>query len=75
MTGFSVTNLTEQVVTVTYPVSKFGTCISERLDRERIGGCTQLPVVVEEHRGLYPPSSCSHRIGELELPSGCSLRN
>jgi hypothetical protein len=32
-------------------------------------------VVAGEHKGLYPPSSCSQRIGDLELPSGCSLRN
>jgi hypothetical protein len=39
------------------------------------GGCSHLLVVDEELRGLYPPSGCSHRIGELELPSDCSLRN
>jgi hypothetical protein len=39
----------------------------------RIGGCSHLSIVVKEHRGLYPLSGCSKRIGELELPSGCSL--
>jgi hypothetical protein len=52
VTGFSVTDLTEQVVTVTYSVSTFGTYISGRLDGERIGGCSHLPVVAGEHRGL-----------------------
>jgi hypothetical protein len=52
MTGFSVTDLTEQVVTVTYSVSTFGTYISGWLDGARIGGCSHLPVVAGEHRGL-----------------------
>ena len=70
MTGFSVTNLTEQVVTVIYSISTFGTYISGRLDGARIGGCSHLPVVAGEHRGLLPPSGCSQRIGELELALG-----
>jgi len=74
MISFSVKNLTEQVLKVTYSVSTFYTYISGRLDGERIGGCSHLPVVVGEHRGLYPPSSCSQRIGEFELPSSCSLK-
>jgi hypothetical protein len=41
----------------------------------RIGGCSHLPVVAREHRGLYPPSGCIQRIGELDLPLGCILRN
>jgi hypothetical protein len=41
MTSFSVIYLIEQVVTVTYSVSTFGTYISGRLDGERIGGCSQ----------------------------------
>ena len=41
----------------------------------RTSGCSHLLVVSREHRGLYPPSRCSKRIGELDLPSGCSLRN
>jgi hypothetical protein len=43
--------------------------------RGKDSGCSHLPVVAGEHRGLEPPSGCSQRIGELELPSGCSLRN
>jgi hypothetical protein len=31
----------------------------EQLDGARTGGCSHLLVVVEEHRGLYPPSGCS----------------
>jgi len=50
--GFSVTDLAEQVVTVTYSVSTFGTYILGWLDGESIGGCSHLPVVVEENRGL-----------------------
>ena len=46
-----------------------------RLDRARTGGCRYLSVVDGEHRGLSPPSSCIHRIGELDHPSGCSLGN
>jgi hypothetical protein len=46
-----------------------------RLDKASPSGCSHLLVVAAKHRGLYPPSGCSQRIGELELPSGCSLRN
>jgi hypothetical protein len=46
-------------------VSSFHNYISRRLDMARIGGCSHLPVVAEEHRGLKPPSCCSHRIGKL----------
>jgi len=46
-----------------------------RLDKARIGGCSHLLVVAREHRGLWPPSGWSQRIGQLEFPSGCSLRN
>ena len=49
--------------------------MSGKLDGERIGGCIHLLVVAEEHRRLEPPSGCSQIIGELELPSGGSLRN
>ena len=56
-------------------LSTFGIYILGRLDGARTCGCSHLPFVVREHRGLYPPSDCSHRIGELELPSGCILRN
>jgi hypothetical protein len=73
MVVFSVTDLMEQVVTVTYSISTFDTYISRWLDGARKGGCSHLLVVVGEHRGLYPPSGCSHKIRELELPSGCSL--
>jgi hypothetical protein len=52
VTGFSVTYLKEQVVTVTYLVSTFDTYISGQMDGERIGGCSHLPVVDGEHRGL-----------------------
>jgi hypothetical protein len=70
VTGFSVTYLTEQVVTVTYLVSTFGTYISRWLDKARIGGCSHLLVVAREHRGLYPPF-CIQIIRELEHPLGC----
>jgi hypothetical protein len=56
-------------------VSSYSTSTSERLDGARTGRCSHLSVVAGEHRGLYPPSGCSQRIWELELPSGCSLRN
>jgi hypothetical protein len=46
-------------------VSSFDTYISRWKDGARIGGCSHLLVVAEEHRGLYPPSGCSQRIGEL----------
>jgi hypothetical protein len=45
------------------------------LEGARTGGCSHLPVVAEEHKGLWPPSGCSQRIGELDIPSGCSMRN
>ena len=51
------------------------TYISGKLDGARKSCCTHVPVVVGEHRGLYPPYGCSQRIGELELPSSCSLGN
>ena len=35
------------------------TFILWRLDEARIGGCSHLPVVAEELRGLYPPFGCS----------------
>jgi hypothetical protein len=69
-----VTYLTEQVVTMTYSVSTFGTYISGWLDGSRIGGYSHLMIVCIEHRGLQSPYACSHRIGELELPSGCILK-
>ena len=56
-------------------LSTFDIYILGRLDGARTSGCIHLPVVVGENRGLYRPSSCSQRIGDLELPSGCSLRN
>ena len=59
---------------VKYSVYTFGTYISRRLDGARIGGCSRLLVVVVEHRGLHPPSGCNQIIGELKLPSGCSLK-
>jgi hypothetical protein len=40
------------VTTVTLVSSLFDTYISGWLDGERIGGCSHLPVVAEEHRGL-----------------------
>jgi hypothetical protein len=43
------------------------TYISWWLDEARIGGCSHLSVLAEEHRGLYTPSGCSQRIGELEI--------
>jgi hypothetical protein len=45
-------DLIEQVVTMTYSISTFGTYILGQLDRERIGGCSHLLVVAREHRGL-----------------------
>jgi hypothetical protein len=54
-----VTNLIEQVVTVTYSISTIDTYILGRLDGARIGGCSHFPIVIGEHRGLYPPSGCS----------------
>ena len=59
---------------MTYLVSTFGTYILGWLDEARIGGCIHLLVVAGEHRGLYPTFGCSQRIGDLELPSGCSLK-
>jgi hypothetical protein len=45
------------------------------LDEERIGGCSHLLVVARELRGFYTPYGCIQRVGELDLPLGCSLRN
>ena len=59
---------------MTYLVSTFGTYISGWLDGAMIGVCSHLSIVSGEHRGLYPPSGCSQRIWELDLPSACSLK-
>jgi hypothetical protein len=63
-----VTYLIEHIVTVTYSVSTFGTYISGRLDRERIGGCSHLPVVAENIGGCILLLVVARELGSWSFP-------